>query len=171
MGDGPTYYADMWNANANTIIFRYAEVLLSFAEAKNELEETPQDSVYAALNKIRTRAGMPEVDRGKYSTKESLRELIRRERTVELAGEGFRRADILRWKDANGKMLAETVMNGPLERITGTVNNNEADPEMRATVSGREKVEDRVFKPHFRYLPIPQKYRDTNPNLDQNEGY
>ncbi len=171
LGDGPTYYADMWNANANTIIFRYAEVLLSFAEAKNELEETPQDSVYAALNKIRTRAGMPEVDRGKYSTKESLRELIRRERTVELAGEGFRRADILRWKDANGKMLAETVMNGPLERITGTVNNNEADPEMRATVSGREKVEDRVFKPHFRYLPIPQKYRDTNPNLDQNEGY
>ena len=171
LGTGANYYADMWNANANTIIFRYAEVLLSFAEAKNELEDTPQDSVYEALNKIRNRAGMPDVDRSKYATKESLRELIRRERTVELAGEGFRRADILRWKDNNGKMLAETVLNGPLNRITGTINYAETDPEKRATVTGTELVENRIFQPNFRYLPIPQKYRDTNPKLDQNPGY
>lgn len=171
LGTGANYYAHMWNANANTIIFRYAEVLLSFAEAKNELEDTPQDSVYEALNKIRNRAGMPDVDRSKYATKESLRELIRRERTVELAGEGFRRADILRWKDNNGKMLAETVLNGPLNRITGTINYAETDPEKRATVTGTELVENRIFQPNFRYLPIPQKYRDTNPKLDQNPGY
>lgn len=171
VGDGADYYDDFWYANANTIICRYAEVLLSFAEAKNELENTPQDSVYAVLDRIRTRAGMPAVDRSKYNSKESLRELIRRERTVELAGEGFRRADILRWKDASGKMLAETVLNGPLNRITGTVNSDETNKETRATVKGTTLVEDRTFQPHNRYLPIPQKYRDTNPKLDQNPGY
>ena len=160
----------MWNANANTIMFRYAEVLLSFAEAKNELDG-PCDSVYCALNQIRQRAGMSDVDKNKYNTKETLRELIRRERTVELAGEGFRRADILRWKDSNGKMLAETVLNGSLTRITGTVNNEETIPGKRATVTGTEHIEKRVFQPHNRYLPIPQQYRDKNPQLDQNPGY
>lgn len=171
LGTGPNYYADMWSANANTIIFRYAEVLLSFAEAKNELDG-PCDSVYTALNEIRLRAGMPEVDESKYATKESLRELIRRERTVELAGEGFRRADILRWKDDNGKMLAETVLNGPLTRITGTVNYAETNPELRATVGTEtEVIENRIFSEHNRYLPLPQDALDKNPNLKQNDGY
>ena len=109
---------------------------------------------------------MFDVDKNKYNTKETLRELIRRERTVELAGEGFRRADILRWKDSNGKMLAETVLNGSLTRITGTVNNEETIPGKRATVTGTELIEKRVFQPHNRYLPIPQQYRDKNPQLD-----
>ena len=47
--------------------------------------------------------------------------MIRRERSIELAGEGLRRADILRWKDASGKMVAETVLNAPLESFTGTI--------------------------------------------------
>ena len=170
LGDGPTYYADMWNADIATIMFRYAEVLLSFAEAKNELDG-PCDSVYTALDQIRLRAGMPAVDRTKYATKEKLRELIHRERTVELAGEGFRRADILRWKDESGKMLAETVLNGPLTRITGTVNTAEANPELRATVTGTELIEERKFATYNRYLPIPQNARDVNTNLEQNFGY
>lgn len=171
LGTGPTYYADMWNANANTIMFRYAETLLSFAEAKNELDG-PCDSVYVALNKIRFRAGMPSVDKGKYSTKETLRELIRRERTVELAGEGFRRADILRWKDNNGKVLAETVLNGELKRYVGTVNYDETVPEKRAVISeDTELVEKRVFVSHNRYLPILQEYIDLNSKLVQNPGY
>lgn len=169
-GTGANYYADMWSANANTIIFRYAEVLLSFAEAKNELSG-PCDSVYTALNQIRLRAGMPEVDESKYATQESLRELIRRERTVELAGEGFRRADILRWKDDSGKMLAETVLNSPLTRIAGTVNYDETDPEKRATVTGTELIENRIFSTYNRYLPLPQDAIDKNPNLIQNPGY
>lgn len=172
LGTGPNYYGDnkMWDANANTIVFRYAEVLLSFAEAKNELDG-PCDSVYTALNQVRQRVGMPEVDESKYATKETLRELIRRERTVELAGEGFRRADILRWKDNNGKMLAETVLNGPLERITGTMNYAETDSEKRATVTGTTLIENRNFQTFNRYLPIPQDAIDKNPNLEQNDGY
>jgi hypothetical protein len=152
------------------IVFRYAEVLLSIAEASNELSG-PSDEVYNALNEVRARVGMPDVDQPKYGTKETLRELIRRERTVELAGEGHRRADILRWKDANGKMLAETVLNGPLNRITGTVDNDETDQYKRATITGTEKIEDRKFATHNRYLPIPQSYIDRNPALTQNPGY
>ena len=68
-------------------------------------------------------------------------------------------------------MLAETVLNGKLERITGTIDNNQSNPVLRATVTGREVVEIRVFQPHNRYLPIPQTYRDKNPKLEQNEGY
>ncbi len=163
-------YSDMWSTNASPIIFRYAEVLLSFAEAENELNG-PSNEVYDAIDAIRQRVDMPEVDRTKYASKEALRELIRRERGVELAGEGLRRADILRWKDSDGKMLAETVLNGPLMRITGTVDYSETDQFKRAKVSGETLVENREFKPHNRYMPIPQSALDKNPNLKQNDGY
>ena len=163
-------YADMWATNASVIIFRYAEVLLSYAEAENELNG-PSADVYTMLNQVRNRVGMPDVDRSKYGTQAKLRELIRRERSSELAGEGLRRADILRWKDDSGKMLAETLMNGPLTRVSGTVNMSESDPYKRATVSGTSLIENRSFATHNRYLPIKQDYLDKNPNLKQNTGY
>lgn len=163
-------YADMWATNASVIIFRYAEVLLSYAEAENELNG-PSADVYGMLDQVRNRVGMPAVDRSKYATQAKLRELIRRERSSELAGEGLRRADILRWKDDSGKMLAETVMNGPLTRVTGTVNASESNPFMRATISGTALIENRSFAVHNRYLPIKQDYLDKNPNLKQNTGY
>lgn len=163
-------YPDMWSTNASVIIFRYAEALLSYAEAENELTG-PSNEVYNMLNQVRNRAGMPDVDRSKYATQGKLRELIRRERSAELAGEGLRRADILRWKDDSGKMVAETVMNGPLTRPSGTVNTNESDPYKRATISGTSLIENRSFAVHNRYLPIKQDYIDKNPNLKQNTGY
>ncbi len=162
-------YGNVWSSGACPIVFRYAEVLLSYCEAANELGG-PAETIYGYLDQIRQRVGMPKVDRAKYASKDKLRELIRRERTVELAGEGLRRADILRWKE-NGKMLAEKVMNGDLLRITGTVNHDEADPTMRATVTGTAKIETRQFTSRNRYLPIPQGSIDKNPNLKQNTGY
>lgn len=168
-------YADVWDTSVSPIVFRYAEVLLTWAEAENELKG-PSAGVYEKLNMIRNRVGMPEVDRRKYATKETLRELIRRERAVELAGEGLRRADILRWKDANGKMVAETVLNGRLERMVGTVNMAGADPETRATINTQASLEDklietRVFKPYMRYLPMSQNALDKNPKLKPTPGY
>ena len=160
----------MWSTGACVIVFRYAEVLLTYAEAANELDG-PSAQVYEYLDQIRTRAGMPVVDRAKYSTKEKLRELIRRERAVELAGEGLRRADLLRWKDANNKMLAETLLNGKLNRITGTINYSETDPYKRAVVKGEGFIENRQFAAKNRYLPIPQTSMDKNPKLKQNSGY
>ena len=168
-------YNNIWKTGASPILFRYAEVLLSFAEVENELNG-PSSSVYDALNKVRIRANMPVIDQSKYANKENLRELIRRERTVELAGEGFRRADILRWKDVNGKMLAETVLNGDLMRIAGHIDYDETDAYKRAVIdlnapANERKIETRKFAPHNRYLPIPQASLDTNPNLKQNKGY
>lgn len=171
-----TQYADMWNTEACPVMFRYAEVLLTYAEAENELNG-PSAIVYGMIDDIRNRVGMPGVDQGKYNTKEKLRELIRRERGVEFAGEGIRRADIVRWKTSDGKLVAEKVLNGTLQRVVGTVNMDvNTDPELRATINVNasdedRKIEDRVFKPFNRYLPIPQDDRDSNPNLTQNDGY
>lgn len=169
---GPkSQYADMWSTNACPIVFRYAEVLLTYAEAENELNG-PSAKVYDLLNQIRNRVGMPDVDQSKYGTQSSLRELIRRERSVELAGEGLRRADILRWKDANGKMVAETVLNGPLTRIIGTVDHSGTDPYTRATITRTDElIENRSFAVHNRYFPMAQSDMDANPNLKQNPGY
>lgn len=169
---GPkSQYADMWSTNACPIVFRYAEVLLTYAEAENELNG-PSAKVYDLLNQIRNRVGMPDVDQSKYGTQSTLRELIRRERSVELAGEGLRRADILRWKDANGKMVAETVLNGPLTRIIGTVDHSGTDPYTRATITRTDElIENRSFAVHNRYFPMAQSDMDANPNLEQNPGY
>lgn len=171
-----TEYKDPWNTGASGIVFRYAEVLLSSCEAINEMRG-PTPSVYSMLNLVRERVGMPWVDQSRYTTKEALRELIRRERAVELAGEGLRRADILRWKDNAGQPLAMTVLNGPLNRIVGTVDMNTSTPEgERAKVNvsapaSERLVENRIFQPHMRYLPIPVKAIDRNPKLKQNPGY
>jgi hypothetical protein len=169
------YENDLYSASLCQVVFRYAEVLLTIAEASNELNG-PSDEVYNALNAVRSRAGMPDVNRAKYGTKETLRELIRRERSVELAGEGHRRADILRWKDASGKMLAETLLNAPLLRLAGTVDYDNPDPYSRATIDVNAseqsiKIEDRKFASYNRYLPSPQTNIDKNPKLAQNPGY
>lgn len=171
-GTGKDYYKEKNSCNACPILFRYAEVLLSYAEAANELSDSPTADIYNKLDSIRVRAGMPKVDRNKYNTKDKLRELIRRERCVELAGEGLRRADIVRWKDSNGRMLAETLLNKTVTRVTGTVDMNKSVEEgLRATITGTEILDNRSFKPYHRYLPIPQSARDLNPKLSQNEGY
>lgn len=168
-------YGDIWDTGACPIVFRFAEVLLSYAEADNELNG-PTTASYDAVDELRSRAGMPAVDRAKYNSKETFRELIRRERGVEFAGEGMRRADIVRWKDNTGKMVAETVLNRPLNRVVGTINYSESDVYKRATIdmaapADKKLVENRVFKAHNRYLPIPQSSRDKNPKLNQNNGY
>lgn len=170
------YNNDIWNTSACPIVFRYAEVLLTWAEAENELLASPSPDVYDMIDKVRTRTGMAPVDRTKYNTKEKLRELIRRERAVEFAGEGLRRADILRWKTDDGKMLAEKVLNCTLERRIGTVDMKGTDPETRAKIDLKasaddKKIEVRKFEKKHRYFPIPQSARDKNPKLSQNEGY
>jgi hypothetical protein len=164
------YNNDFYDTETQYIVYRYAEVLLTLAEASNELNG-PSDEAYEALDAVRLRAGMPAVDKVKYSTKDKLRELIRRERSVELAGEGVRRADIIRWKDASGKMLAETLMNGDLLRVKGTVDLSESVPGKRAVISGTEIIETRKFADYNRFLPISQSNMDKNPKLTQTPGY
>lgn len=100
--------------NAGTtdrILIRYAEVLLIFAEAKFELNGSISDAdLNSTINALRTRVGFAPKLTNAFVTANnlSMREEIRRERTVELALEGFRYDDLIRWK------TAETVLPGTL---------------------------------------------------------
>ena len=133
----------------NWILFRYAEVLLTYAEAQNEVAG-PDASVYEALDQVRTRAGLPKVNREKYSSQTSLRGLIRNERRVELAAEGLRYFDIIRWK------TAEQVLNKEVKSL-----------EVPGTLPVRI-LETRIFDPAKHYVwPIPQVALDRAKNLRQ----
>ena len=88
-------------------LFRMAEIYLNYAEALVELNELDLAKKY--LNKIRIRAGIPEVDEtwdnystqpGYQNTKEGLREIVRQERLLEFYLEGLKFFDIRRWKIA-----------------------------------------------------------------------
>lgn len=129
----------------NYMVIRFADVLLMYAEAQNEAAG-PDASVYTAVNRIRTRAGMPKVAEGQ--TQAELREIIRLERRIELAQEGFYYTDIRRWKSA------EKVLNVPIL----TYNN--------------KMIMTRTFNPARDYWwPIPDVQLDRNPGLEQNAGY
>lgn len=142
----PKFYTEQIDNHANIILLRYAEILLTYAEAKNEVSG-PDPSVYDAVDQVRERAGMPSVDRTKYASQETLRELIRRERRVELALEGQRFMDIRRWK------IAPDVMKN--------VN------DVRNTLAQARTWNDKLY-----LLPIPQSQIDLSQGvLTQNAGY
>lgn len=130
----------------NFIVFRYADVLLMYAEAKNEVSG-PDNTVYEALNKVRARPGvnMPAIS-GR--TKEELREIIRHERQIELAFEGIYYTDIRRWK------IAKDLMNN---KVIRSLQNTQLDT--------------RNFIDAFYLWPIPQSEKDLSPGLGQNPGY
>jgi len=156
-------YADVWNTGMNAIVIRYAEMLLSFAEAKIELNQL-DEAMYTSLDRIRTRAGMPVVDRNKYNTQIKLRELVRRERRVELAMEGLRWFDVQRWKIGEQTMKGDVY--GSLNEATITNDVLQFTPSATPIV-----VETRDFKSYNYLWPIPQKEIDINKNLLPNNGY
>ncbi|WPP49763.1 RagB/SusD family nutrient uptake outer membrane protein [Catalinimonas niigatensis] len=80
------------------VMLRYADVLLMYAEAQNELNG-PDESVYDAINTVRSRVDMPDLPQG--LSQEEMRERIRHERRVELAFEGLRFYDLKRWRIAD----------------------------------------------------------------------
>jgi starch-binding outer membrane protein, SusD/RagB family len=126
------------------IHLRYADILLMFAEAKNEVSG-PDATVYAAINQVRGRTGiaMPAVDQVKYNTQAKLRDYIRHERRVEFAFEGQRYNDLKRWNIAHIKLpTLKTPANVPL-----------------------------VFEQKNYLLPFQQSELDNNPQLKQNAGY
>lgn len=157
----------------NFILIRYAEVLLIYAEAKIEQNKLDQ-SVYDALNTIRSRPSvmMPVIETGK--SQAELRSILRRERKIELAYEGQRYHDINRWK------IAEHVMPGPVRgrprRDWNAVETPTIDqygnPQYSSEISFYRNPANRVFNTSRDYLlPIPQTEMDINENLVQNPGY
>jgi hypothetical protein len=106
---------DGYNTNSNDLpLFRYAEVLLNYAEAKAELKQFTQADADLSVNLLRARAGMPAMNvallsidpllQAEYGLSDPAILEVRRERRVELAMEGFRYQDLMRWK--RGPLLA-----------------------------------------------------------------
>lgn len=144
LSQAPFTAASATATDQDYVHLRYADVLLMYAEAKNEVSG-PDASIYGVLDQVRGRAGinMPPVDRARYNTKEKLREYIRHERRIELALEGQRYNDLKRWNIAHIKL--------PTLKTPGGV------PLKFETINY--------------VLPFPQAELDNNPFLIQNPGY
>lgn len=139
---------DEYNSPADYPVIRYAEVLLTFAEA--HLQNSGWDAqVTGALNLLRDRCGMPNVPAS--LSKEEGINFIRNERRIELAAEGHRFDDIRRY----GSDYCKQVMNGPSYAPNGY------------------QVINKVWDDRLLLMPIPQGSIDLNPLLkdDQNPGY
>lgn len=147
------------NATHNFPIFRYAEVLLNYAEAQNEALAAPDASVYTAINAVRTRAGITPVIVSGSLSKTQMRDLIRNERRVELAFEEHRFWDIRRWK------IAENVLNGQLKGMQITKSGTALTYQVVPVQT--------VFFDAAKMYWYPISYTDIskNPNLSQNQGW
>lgn len=141
-------------AGLNIILMRYADILLMYAEAKNEQGQMNQEIWNKTIRPLRQRAGFTDNSALEYPGSD-LRNIIRRERRSELALEGLRLFDIRRWN------TIETVMNGNPHGAKFAANNTQ-----------NIVLDTRRFNKERDYLfAVPQSQRDINPNLSQNTGY
>jgi hypothetical protein len=150
-------------------LIRMAELYLNYAEAYNEYNG-PGAEVYNALNEVRKRAALPNVEDvwsdaslaktvGKHTSQDGLREIIQQERLIELAFEGHRYDDIRRWKQA------EAYFTTPVKGWSV----NESQVERFYTLIN---VGERSFiAPRDYFQPIQTDELSRNPNLIQNLGW
>ena len=166
-----------WDMGKDAVVIRYAEVLLTYAEAKNELDPLSQEA-FDAVNQVRRRVGMPDLQKTDASkptycgTQDDLRQRIRNEWRVEFALEGGKRQwDIRRWG------IAKEVLNKPLYGLKyKLVDSPDAVDGDGGKICILYEGENYVggttsYKDHNYVYPIPQKEIDLNPNLTQNDGY
>ena len=144
----------------NLMLFRYADILLMHAEAKNELSQMDNTVWNATVRAVRARAGFTDAAALNYNStlnQIAFRDIIRNERRTEFGMEGLRIFDIRRWK------IAENVLNGYAHGARFGV---------LSVDNGYLRVNLRTFDPGKHYLwPIPRDERLVNPNLTQNPNW
>jgi starch-binding outer membrane protein, SusD/RagB family len=168
-------WASNGNATVQKNLIRYAEVLLIYAEAKYELTESISDAdLNLTINALRTRAGFAPRLTNAFVTANnlSMREEIRRERTVELALENFRYGDLIRWKTA-GNVMAKPILGGKYIASEWVGTNASA---LSLNADGVLVVEDatkRKWNPDRDYLyPVPlNEIALSGGNVKQNDGW
>jgi len=159
--NGAAIYSNTYH---DFVYFRYAEMLLDYAEATNEVAG-PTSDVYNVLYAIRQRAGINPGQDATYGikqgmTQDEMRSAIRREDRLEFAFEEHRTWDLKRWK------TAATVLNAPLKGM-----------DIQQASSGQlyyniVPVLTPVFRDPQMYLyPIPYSEILKNPNMQQNPGW
>jgi len=155
------YDAANWAVNSASnlrrpwVHFRYAEVLLNYAEALNEAQG-PVADVYTNVNQVRTRAGMPALPAE--LTKDAMRLRIQNERRVELCFEEHRFFDVRRWKKG------EEFFNKPVSGMVITKTGNTFTYQV-------VQVENRVFAEKNYRFPFPQTELNKTSKLQQNPGW
>lgn len=147
-------------------LFRMAEMYLNYAEALVELDDLATAKIY--LNKVRSRAGIPDVDDawdnyssepGYQNTKEGLREIVRQERSLEFYLEGHKFFDIRRWK------VAEKYLGIPDRGLTVSANDD------AGFFQARDIPLTRSFHKGQYLMPIPMDETNKMPQLVQNPYY
>lgn len=176
-------------ASYNVLLMRYAELLLIYAEAKIELGEIDH-TVYAAIDEVRNRSKMPsvlEADPTRSGNQDKMRQVVRRERKVELAREaGLHFFDMRRWRTGAlenaertygfpvagyDKVTSDMV---PTYGGTGTqrdLNDLALYSEFGAKLRSRDADRPKNWDDKFYLWPVPQTERNKAPWLTQNDGY
>ncbi len=178
----------------NFPVMRYAEVLLTYAEAKIELNELDA-SVYNAINLVLNRSHMPNVSADRMGNQDKMRQLVRRERKVELIMEGIHFVDMRRWqigdlenegpcygfpvaltKDAKGYITSGGYADATPDMVPNFKKDSRHDLNDIAnydSFKSKLKTRDanRFWDNKFQNWPIPQAEIDRDPSLIQNDGY
>lgn len=178
-------WADKVAEDNDAVIIRFAEVLLTYAEAKIEGNDIDA-SVLDAINRVRARAyGVSVAQTALYpavtvTDATELKKIIKRERRVEFAKEGLRYMDLIRWKLAE-KALTRPVIGLPDPAIQNrakwpfpgvTPIDDDGIPDYSGFGADVKIVAQRNFDKSRQYLwPIPAIERRVNPSLDQNPNY
>lgn len=146
---------------------RLADLYLLYAEALNETKQSPDDEVFEYIDKVRERAGLDGVEKAwtehskrpdKFRSKEGMREIIHRERLIELAMEGHAMWDLRRWKEA------EEWYNRPVRGWN--INKEEAEEFYKQVY-----LLQRVYSKKNYLWPIKDDEIRNNPKLIQNYGW
>ncbi len=157
-------------------IIRYAEILLSYAEALNNLTTSHNivlndvsytvsrdvNEIKKAFNQVRYRAGLPGLSSQEVENPKTVQSLIEKERMIEFLFENRRFYDVRRWG------IYETVEN---ERITGM--NVDANKEgfYQRVIPNTARVGSRIVNKKMVFLPLPRAEIRRLPSLDQNPGW
>ncbi|MDD2960665.1 MAG: RagB/SusD family nutrient uptake outer membrane protein [Muribaculaceae bacterium] len=173
--------AGLYNqAHQNLNVIRFAEVLLIWAEAKFEMQgkTLTQDQIDYSINKLRNRVGMhPMLLSELKAWNMDLQTELRRERRIELAAEGMRYADVMRWRE--GELRFGRAITGPSELVCkhdlgrSPYSDNGVD-EFGDVIFEKSTAEGgvRYFDATMHYLwPVPYAERVKNPLLGQNPGW
>ena len=145
-------------------VLRYAEILLNKAEAYAEMDYgLNRDKALAALNEVRTRVNLPAKTATDAPDKQAFMNILRRERCVELAGEGFRYWDLRRWK------LAENFIHGKMAhgvRVTKNTDNTFTYDEIDC-----DGGSTRFFYSNYYYFSLPGSEVSNNNLCKDNDGW
>lgn len=179
----PDQYYTGWVGVTPSIIFRYAEALLNFAEAKAELGTLEQPDVDKSIKLLRDRVGMPNLiladiendPNWLFPTLSPIINEVRRERHVELAVEGYRWSDISRWRahhifkgirPKGAYYIPELYPELTIGTDVFIDENGYVDPYQKSLPSGYAFDENRDY-----LAPIPTEQLTLNTNLVQNPGW